>query len=113
MRSCIIVDPSSLVLILVLRSITPEMYPCVVGVTSNSFDIPAGSLQQSCCLQEDLLAAVEAEQWFTGGANQAMRFGDFPQWAEDLAESIRGSVDTPQACCAACLPVWRHVDMPW
>ncbi|CAK0737096.1 hypothetical protein CVIRNUC_000854 [Coccomyxa viridis] len=28
--------------------------------------------------QEDLLVAVEAEQWFTGGANQAMRFGDFP-----------------------------------
>ena len=99
-------------LILVLSSFTPETYLCFVGRTLNSSDIPAASLQQSCCLQEDLLVAVEAEQWFTGGANQAMRFGDFPQWAEDLGESVRGSVDHPQAYCAACLPAWRHVDMP-
>ena len=47
---------------------------------------------------------MEAEQWLTGGANQAMRFGDFPQWAEDLAESVRGSIDIPKACYALCLP---------
>lgn len=53
--------------------------------------------------------AVEAEQWFTGGANQAMRFGDFPKWAEDLAEGIRGSIDTPKACYALCLPAGHEV----
>ena len=61
-------------------------------------------------LQEELLAAVEAEEWFTGAANQAMRFGDFPQWAEDLAESVRGSINTPKARRAPCLPAF-HNDM--
>ena len=55
-------------------------------------------------LQEELLAAVEAEEWFTGGANQAMRFGDFPQWAENLAECVCGSITNPEACYAPCLP---------
>ncbi|CAL5218435.1 g116 [Coccomyxa viridis] len=46
--------------------------------------------------QENLLAAIAVEEWFAGSANQAMRFGGFPAWAEDLAEGIRSHFDSEQ-----------------
>lgn len=53
-------------------------------------------------IQESLLAAVAAEEWFDGSANQAMRFGGFPDWAEDLAEDIRTHFDCEQARSCSC-----------
>ena len=48
--------------------------------------------------QEILLAAITAEEWFAGPANQAMRFGNFPAWAEDLAEGIRCHMTCEKVC---------------
>lgn len=40
--------------------------------------------------QSSLLSAIENEGWFTEAShNQAMRFGDLPQWATGLAKLIR------------------------
>ncbi|XAR61323.1 tRNA (carboxymethyluridine(34)-5-O)-methyltransferase [Bertholletia excelsa] len=40
--------------------------------------------------QSSLLSAIENEGWFTEAShNQAMRFGDLPAWATELADLIR------------------------
>ncbi|KAG5514245.1 hypothetical protein RHGRI_035596 [Rhododendron griersonianum] len=40
--------------------------------------------------QSSLLSAIENEGWFTEAShNQAMRFGDLPRWATELAKLIR------------------------
>lgn len=39
--------------------------------------------------QSHLLSAIESEGWFTEAShNQAMRFGDLPEWATELADVI-------------------------
>lgn len=47
--------------------------------------------------QEELLTAIECEEWFDGEANQAMRFGGFPEWADELSERIRSQVEDKEA----------------
>jgi hypothetical protein len=36
-------------------------------------------------LQDEFLRLIEGEGWFDQGANQAMRFGELPPWAQQLA----------------------------
>ena len=54
--------------------------------------------------QEELLTAIECEEWFDGEANQAMRFGGFPEWADELSERIRSQVEDKEARFQSCLP---------
>lgn len=43
--------------------------------------------------QSSLLSAIEQEGWFTKSShNQAMRFGDLPQWATELSRFVREAV---------------------
>ncbi|KAI4304527.1 hypothetical protein MLD38_040023 [Melastoma candidum] len=43
--------------------------------------------------QLDLLSAIDAEGWFsTASHNQAMRFGNLPDWAVQLSDSIKEAV---------------------
>ncbi|XP_020242297.1 uncharacterized protein LOC109820549 isoform X2 [Asparagus officinalis] len=43
--------------------------------------------------QSALLSAVDGERWFSGSFhNQAMRFGDLPEWATELARLVRKAV---------------------
>ena len=53
-------------------------------------------------IQENLLAAIAAEEWFDGSANQAMRFGGFPDWAEELVEGIRAHFNSEEARSCSC-----------
>lgn len=62
--------------------------------------------------QEELLTAIECEEWFDGEANQAMRFGGFPEWADELSERIRSQVEDNEASTRnfspTCLQQHRH-----
>ncbi|CAH9093102.1 unnamed protein product [Cuscuta epithymum] len=43
--------------------------------------------------QSSLLSAIQAEGWFTEEShNQAMRFGNLPEWAVELSNSIRQAI---------------------
>ncbi|XP_008800836.2 uncharacterized protein LOC103715092 isoform X2 [Phoenix dactylifera] len=43
--------------------------------------------------QSLLLSAIEREGWFSDGShNQAMRFGDLPEWATELTRFVREAV---------------------
>ena len=62
--------------------------------------------------QVELLTAIGCEQWFDGEANQAMRFGGFPEWADELSERIRSQVEDKEASTRdsspVCLQQHRH-----
>lgn len=42
--------------------------------------------------QAHYLEKIESEDWFTGGTNQAMRFGQLPSWAEALGRMVPTSL---------------------